>query len=72
MMGRILRVALPAVLQRGAPNLAMSLLTRFVSWYGAPMLSARTSSRSPRLATPLEMAQAPTATTCRARWTARQ
>ena len=40
MMGRILRVALPAVLQRGAPNLAMSLLTRFVSWYGAPVLAA--------------------------------
>jgi Na+-driven multidrug efflux pump len=40
MMGRILRVALPAVLQRGAPNLAMSLFTRLVSWYGAPVLAA--------------------------------
>jgi putative MATE family efflux protein len=40
MMGRILRVALPAVLQRGAPNLAMSLLTRLVSWYGPPTLAA--------------------------------
>jgi putative MATE family efflux protein len=40
MMGRILRVALPAVVQRGAPNLAMSLLMRFVSWYGAPTLAA--------------------------------
>jgi putative MATE family efflux protein len=40
MMGRILRVALPAVLQRGTPNLAMSLLTRLVSSYGAPTLAA--------------------------------
>jgi putative MATE family efflux protein len=40
MMRRILRVALPAVVLRGAPNLAMSLLTRFVSWYGAPVLAA--------------------------------
>ena len=40
MMGRILHVSLPAVLQRGAPNLAMSLLTRLVSWYGAPTLAA--------------------------------
>jgi putative MATE family efflux protein len=40
MMGRIFRVALPAVLQRGAPNLAMSLFTRLVSWYGAPVLAA--------------------------------
>lgn len=40
MMARILRVALPAVLQRGAPNLAMSVLTRFISWYGAPVLAA--------------------------------
>jgi putative MATE family efflux protein len=40
MMGRILRVSLPAVVQRGAPNLAMSLLTRFVSWYGASALAA--------------------------------
>jgi len=40
MMGRIVRVALPAVLQRGTPNLAMSLLTRLVSAYGAPTLAA--------------------------------
>lgn len=40
MMGRILRVTLPAILQRGAPNLAMSLLTRLVSSYGAPTLAA--------------------------------
>jgi len=40
MLGRILRIALPAILQRGAPNLAMSLLTRLVSWYGAPTLAA--------------------------------
>ena len=39
MMKRILRVALPAVVQRGAPNLAMSLLMRFISWYGAPVLA---------------------------------
>jgi Na+-driven multidrug efflux pump len=40
MMGRILRVTLPAVLQRGTPNLAMSMLTRLVSSYGAPTLAA--------------------------------
>jgi putative MATE family efflux protein len=40
LMGRILRVAAPAVIQSGAPNLAMMLLTRFVSWYGAPTLAA--------------------------------
>jgi len=40
MMRRILRVTLPAVLQRGTPNLAMSLLTRLVSSYGAPTLAA--------------------------------
>jgi len=40
MMGRILRIALPAVLQRGSPNLAMSLLTRLVAAYGAPTLAA--------------------------------
>ena len=40
MMGRILRVALPAVPQRGALNLAMSFLTRLVASYGAPMLAA--------------------------------
>jgi putative MATE family efflux protein len=40
MMGRILRVALPAVLQRGTPNLALSYLTRLVPSYGAPTLAA--------------------------------
>jgi putative MATE family efflux protein len=40
MMGRILRIALPAVLQRGTPNLAMSLLTRLISSYGAATLAA--------------------------------
>ena len=40
MMGRILRVALPAVVQRGTPNLTMSFLTRLISSYGAPMLAA--------------------------------
>jgi putative MATE family efflux protein len=39
-MGSILRVALPAVLLRGVPNLAMLLLTRFVAWYGASVLAA--------------------------------
>ena len=40
MMRRILRVALPAILQRGTPNLAMSLLMRFISSYGAATLAA--------------------------------
>jgi len=40
MMKRILRVALPAILQRGTPNLAMSLLMRFISSYGAATLAA--------------------------------
>jgi putative MATE family efflux protein len=40
MMGRILRIALPAVLQCGTPNLAMSLLMRLVSAYGAATLAA--------------------------------
>lgn len=42
MMKRILRVTLPAVILRGAPNLAMSVLTRYVAWYGAPVLAAWT------------------------------
>jgi len=42
MMKRILRVTLPAVVLRGAPNLAMSVLTRYVAWYGAPVLAAWT------------------------------
>jgi putative MATE family efflux protein len=40
MMGRILRVALPAVVQRGTPNFANLLLTRFVSAYGSSTLAA--------------------------------
>jgi putative MATE family efflux protein len=40
MMKRILRIALPAVLQRGTPNLAMSLLMRLISAYGATTLAA--------------------------------
>jgi putative MATE family efflux protein len=40
MMKRILRIALPAVLQRGTPNLAMSTLMRLVSSYGATTLAA--------------------------------
>ena len=40
MMKRILRVALPAVIQRGTPNLAMSLLMRLISSYGATTLAA--------------------------------
>jgi putative MATE family efflux protein len=40
MMGRILRVALPSIVQRGTPNLAMSLLMRFISGYGATTLAA--------------------------------
>jgi putative MATE family efflux protein len=39
-MGRIVRIALPAVVQRGTPNVAMSLLMRLVSGYGAAMLAA--------------------------------
>ena len=40
MMGRILRITLPAILQRGAPNLARTCLTRLVSAYGVPTLAA--------------------------------
>ena len=40
MMGRILRITLPAILQRGTPNLAMSLLMRLISSYGAATLAA--------------------------------
>ena len=40
MMARILRIALPAVVQRGTPNLAMSLLMRLISSYGATTLAA--------------------------------
>ncbi len=40
MMGRILRIALPGIVQRGTPNLAMSLLMRLVSSYGATTLAA--------------------------------
>ncbi|MCP4534191.1 MAG: hypothetical protein GY831_23575, partial [Delftia sp.] len=40
MMGRILRITLPAIVQRGMPNLAMSYLMRLVSVYGASTLAA--------------------------------
>ena len=40
MMGRIVRIALPGVLQRGAANLANSVLMRFVSSYGPATLAA--------------------------------
>ena len=40
MMGRILRIMLPAIVQRGTPNLAMSYITRLISAYGAPTLAA--------------------------------
>ncbi|MCD6284799.1 MAG: hypothetical protein J7M39_02655, partial [Anaerolineae bacterium] len=40
MMGRIVRIALPAVVQRGAPNLAMSLLLRLIASFGADTLAA--------------------------------
>ena len=40
MIGRILRVAGPAVLQRGTPNVANTFLMRFVSAYGASTLAA--------------------------------
>lgn len=40
MMGRIIRIALPSVVQRGAPNLANSLLMRLIASYGSPVLAA--------------------------------
>ena len=40
MMGRIVRIALPSVVQRGAPNLATSLLMRLISSYGSEILAA--------------------------------
>jgi len=40
MMARILRIAVPGIVQRGTPNLAMSLLMRLVSSYGAATLAA--------------------------------
>jgi len=40
MVGRILRVALPAVVQRGTPNVANTLLTRMVAASGASTLAA--------------------------------
>jgi putative MATE family efflux protein len=39
-MKRVLRIAGPAIIQRGTPNLAMTLLTRFISVYGAAALAA--------------------------------
>lgn len=40
MMGRILRIAAPTIIQRGTPNLAMSILMRFISGFGAATLAA--------------------------------
>ncbi len=40
MMKRILRIALPAVIQRGMPNLANTIFMRFVAAYGAAPLAA--------------------------------
>ncbi|MCP4537434.1 MAG: MATE family efflux transporter [Chloroflexi bacterium] len=40
MMGRILRITLPATVQRGMPNLAMSYLIRLISTHGAPTVAA--------------------------------
>jgi Na+-driven multidrug efflux pump len=40
MMKRVLRIAGPTIIQRGTPNLAMTLLTRFISVYGAAALAA--------------------------------
>lgn len=42
MMKRVLRIAAPTVIQRGTPNLAMTLLTRFVAVYGAAAVAAWT------------------------------
>ncbi|MBN1316422.1 MAG: hypothetical protein JXA42_13185, partial [Anaerolineales bacterium] len=36
MIRRIIRIAMPAVIQRGAPYLAMSVMVRFIAVYGAP------------------------------------
>ena len=41
-MRRIARITLPAILQRGTPNLANSILTRMISFYGASTLAAWT------------------------------
>ncbi|MBN1640409.1 MAG: MATE family efflux transporter [Anaerolineae bacterium] len=40
MMRRILRISIPAILQRGTPNLALSLLMRLVASYGEATLAA--------------------------------
>lgn len=40
MLWRVLRIAGPTVIQRGTPNLAMSLLMRFVAGFGAAALAA--------------------------------
>ena len=40
MMKRILRIALPGVVQRGIPNLANTILMRFMAGYGAAPLAA--------------------------------
>jgi putative MATE family efflux protein len=45
-MRRILRVALPSVLQRGTPNMAMALLLRMVASYGESTLAGWVVARS--------------------------
>jgi putative MATE family efflux protein len=40
MMKRILRIALPGIVQRGMPNLANTILMRFMATYGAAPLAA--------------------------------
>ncbi len=40
MFGRILRIAVPAVIQRGVPNLIASLMMRLISAYGTASLAA--------------------------------
>ena len=40
MMKRVLRIAGPTIIQRGTPNLAMTLLTRFIAVYGAAAVAA--------------------------------
>jgi len=42
MMQRVLRIAAPTIIQRGTPNLAMTLLTRFIAVYGAAAVAAWT------------------------------
>ncbi len=39
-MGKILRITGPAIVQRGFPNLGMVILMRLIAFYGAPTLAA--------------------------------